>query len=58
MALLNIDYRKGDARQKQSISNILEEGGYVGTILKIRVLSIIPAEMHQCGKKGHRWVPK
>ena len=26
-----IDYRIGDARQKECISNILEEGGYVGT---------------------------
>jgi nucleoside-diphosphate-sugar epimerase len=27
-----IDYRKGDARQKESIANILQEGGYVGVI--------------------------
>ena len=28
-----IDYRIGDARQKDSISNILDEGGYVGTCI-------------------------
>jgi len=25
-----IDYRKGDARQKETITNILNEGGYTG----------------------------
>lgn len=27
----NIDYRKGDAREKETITNILNEGGYTGT---------------------------
>ena len=30
---INIDYRKGDARIKESISSILNEGGYIGKIV-------------------------
>ena len=29
---LDIDYRQGDARKRESISNILQEGGYTGII--------------------------
>lgn len=31
----NAEYRMGDARKKESISNILDEGGYVGKSQKI-----------------------
>jgi nucleoside-diphosphate-sugar epimerase len=34
----NIDYRKGDAREKETIVNILNEGGYTGVIHCIGLL--------------------
>jgi len=33
-----IDYRKGDARQKESVSNILQEGGFAGVVHCIGLL--------------------
>lgn len=37
----NIDYRQGDARQKETIVNILNEGGYTGTICYFRVMFLL-----------------
>ena len=34
-----IDYRKGDARQKETITNILKEGGYTGAFLSASFVS-------------------
>lgn len=34
----NIDYRQGDARKKESVSNILDEGGYTGVVHCIGLL--------------------
>ena len=37
-SLLSIDYRRGDARQKETVANILQEGGYTGIVHCIGLL--------------------
>jgi hypothetical protein len=46
----NIEYRKGDARDKESITNILKEGGYCGMFIRTfcRTPSVKMVELLTC----------